>query len=135
MARHAVTSSEVVVVVGRPDVRGLHQLVRTCDAVEDLGVAAERILPVVNRAPRSPQARAELTRTVAHLRQGGLVDGAPSTMFLPPRRHLDRTHRRVDRLPDSLAGPLREAVLATLADVGPSAPAPEAPPLRLVAGE
>jgi len=135
MARQAVTTSDVVVVVGRPDVRGLHQLVRTCDTVEQLGVDVERILPVVNRAPRAPQARAELTRTVAHLRQGGLGEGAPSTLFLPPRRHLDRTHRRVDRLPEALVKPLREAVLSTLRAAGPSAPAPQMPPLRLVAGE
>lgn len=135
MARHSVATAEVVVVVGRPDVRGLHQLVRICDSVEDLGVDAARILPVLNRAPRSPQARAELNRTVAHLRQGGLGDGVPSTLFLPSRRHLERTHRDVARLPDSLCRPLRDAVLATLGSAGPATPAPEVPPLRLVAGE
>lgn len=135
MARHTVSSADVVVVVGRPDVRGLHQLVRTCDAVEDLGVDSVRILPAVNRAPRSPQTRAELTRTIAHLRQGGLGEGVPSPLFLPTRRHLDRTHRQVSRLPDSLTHPLRDAVLATVTSIGPSAPAPAVPPLRLVAGE
>jgi hypothetical protein len=90
--------------------------VRVLDGLVDAGVAAERLLPVVNRAPRSPRARAELTAAVAEL-AGGLRGGRrlASPVFVPERRRLDDAVRDGERLPAGLGQPVRTAVDAVLA--------------------
>ncbi|HEY2813253.1 MAG TPA: hypothetical protein VGJ03_07315, partial [Acidimicrobiales bacterium] len=61
MARTTAAAADVVVVVGSPGPRGVHRMVRLVAALVDVGIDGERILPVVNRAPRSPRSRAEIT--------------------------------------------------------------------------
>lgn len=125
LARTAASRAGVVVVVGVPGTKGVHSLVRVVDGLLELGVPGRRILPVVNRAPRSPRQRAELTKAVATLvaglRRGG---GVPSPVFLPERRRLDDAVRDGERLPGGLSVPVGSAVAALL-DQAPAAPADE----------
>ncbi|HET6916695.1 MAG TPA: hypothetical protein VFH56_11455, partial [Acidimicrobiales bacterium] len=67
LARAAAVRSAVVVAVGAPGMKGVYSLARLVRSLTACGVQPERILPVVNRAPRSPRARAELSRTFASL--------------------------------------------------------------------
>src|SRR5690606_26068619 len=67
IARSTAESADLVVVVGAASLKGLHSLTRTLHDFRDAGVAADRLLPVVNRSGRSPRVRAELTRALADL--------------------------------------------------------------------
>ena len=110
LTRTAVTRAGAVVVVGLPTVKGMHSLVRVLDGVRDVGVDADRILTVMNRAPRNPRSRAEITRALAELTSARLA----SPLFLPERRRLDDLVRDGERLPSSLCAPLGGAVAAVL---------------------
>lgn len=112
LARSAVTTAALVVVVGGPGTKGLHSLVRVLDGVVDHGVEAARILTVVNRAPRSARQRAELTKVIAELAAGR--DRLPSPVFVPDRRRLDDVIRDGQRLPAALCQPVGGAVSGLL---------------------
>ena len=114
MARTAASRSDVVFAVGLPGMKGLYSLVRVLDELRSFGVAPSRIVPVVNRAPKSPAARAELTTTLATLAAPG-GDALPGPVFLPDRR-IDDTLRDGTRLPNALTEPLAGAFFAL---VGP----------------
>src|SRR5205085_8227430 len=90
-ARAISARADVVVVVGLPGPKGLHRLVRLVDALVEHHVDPGRILPVINRAPRNPRARAELTAAFAQLVRP-LVAGRTAVagpIFLAERRRLD----------------------------------------------
>jgi len=122
LARAAVDRADVVVAVGTADLKGLHALIRLLWRLRSFGVPDERIVPVVNRAPRHPRARAEITRTVRSLglpagteQPGAGSHGAlAGTVFLPNVRRLDQTVRDVARLPDPLSRPLATAAMTLL---------------------
>ncbi|MEW6154264.1 MAG: hypothetical protein AB1673_09800 [Actinomycetota bacterium] len=117
MARTAAERAQVVVVVGLPTMKGLHAMVRVFDGLLGFGVAPDRLLPVVNRAPRSGRSRASLAAALAELCEpvvmaaGGL--GLPSPLFLPERR-LEEPMRDATRLPSALGHPLAGAVRAVV---------------------
>ena len=117
-ARLSTSSADVVVAVGSSSLKGVFDLVRTTRSLLASGVDAGRILPVINHAPRSPRARAELTDAL-----GTLGDLAPDVgpLFLPERRALDAVHRGATRLPDQLASPLAAAVEALVERADPLA--------------
>jgi MinD-like ATPase involved in chromosome partitioning or flagellar assembly len=115
----AVDASDVVLAVGRPGVKGVHALVRVVADLGSAGVPADRILPVVTCAPRSPRAKAELASTVAELAApalGGMPVSAP--LFLPVR-NVDAAVRDGAPLPAPLPVRVRDAVLAMRDRVGP----------------
>jgi hypothetical protein len=114
LARHLTSTADVVLVTATPTVVGVHRLVRTLGDLLELGVAGDRVLPVVNRAPRSPRARAEVTRAVADLLgpPGQALTASP--LFIPARRELDGLHRDVATLPKAIGAPLARAVAALL---------------------
>lgn len=115
MARSVTAAADLVVVVGLPGLHGVHAMLRVTRALLDHGVSGGRILPVVNRAPRGPRARAELTRAFGELI--GVGDGAddvPSPIFLADRRHLDELLRDGSRLPDGWLAPAWGPVRALL---------------------
>jgi Mrp family chromosome partitioning ATPase len=92
LARSIATVADVVVVTGLPGVQGLHRLVRVIDAALAHGVPAERLLPVINRAPRSPRARAELSRALAELTRpalGAQHGQLPGPVFIGEQRRFD----------------------------------------------
>lgn len=104
MARTAVTGATAVLVVGTPGVKGVHALGRTVNEVVAFGIEPERVVPVFNRAPRSPRARAELTAALAAL-TGGTPTWSP--VFVPERNVEDalRSGRPIPApMPQVLAG-------------------------------
>lgn len=121
MARTVTGAADLVVVVGLPGLHGLHAMLRVTRALLDHGVSGGRILPVVNRAPRGPRARAELTRAFGDLvGAGDELDPVPSSIYLAERRHLDELLRDGGRLPDGWLAPVCGPVRALLErDVAP----------------
>lgn len=115
LARTAAARADVVMAVGRPGMKGTHALVRVIGDLLDHGVPAERIVPVVNAAPKHARARADIAGAVAALlgsRAGG--DLLASPVFLPERR-VDDALRDGVRLPTALTEPLAGAFDAVLA--------------------
>jgi hypothetical protein len=119
-AVEAVRSAAVVVVVGRPGVKGTHALVRLIGDVVGAGVPAGRIVPVVNAAPRSPKARADIAVAVADLARPALGGGRmQDVVFVPVVRGVDAAMCDGVRLPSPLVK-VSAPVLAAAALVGPA---------------
>jgi hypothetical protein len=114
LARAAVQRADVVIVVGTAQLSGVHRLVRTIDRLRSFGVAAERILPVVNHAPRPPRARAELSRAIATLCAPTGELAIAGTLFVPTVRRVDAIVRDGGRLPDQLGRAMATAVTTLL---------------------
>lgn len=113
LARTVARRAGVVGVVGTPGVKGLHSMVRVVSDLLEFGVAAERLLPVINRAPRSGRARAELTSTFAELLDGDRR-GVASPIYVTERRRLDEALRDGIPLPLSMGQQVATAALALL---------------------
>ena len=129
MSRTATGQADVVLVVGQPGMKGIHSLAGVVDDLVGFGVPVDRVLPVINRAPRSRRARAELASALAALvgsRQEPTPGaGDPRTL---PASALDRAglaspifvaERRIEeylrdgvRLPSQMTTPLAGAVAA-----------------------
>lgn len=109
MARTAMGRAQVALVVGLPSIKGVHGLVRVVDGLLSMGTPAERILPVLNRAPRSAWARAGLTAAFAELTAPLLGaddrDGLATPIFVPDRR-IEEALRDATKLPSALTAPL-----------------------------
>ena len=128
LARTAVDLADVVVVVGAPGTKGVHSMLRVVRDCLTAGVAPERIVTVLNRAPRSRTARAELGRAVTELLTASNPGQALlSPVFLPERRQLDDVVRDGVPLPDALVAPVTAAVQARL-DAVPERGTPAAGP-------
>lgn len=125
MARTAATRADAVFAVGLPGMKGLHSLVRVLNELRSVGVSPSRIVPVLNRAPKSGRARAEMTATLSALTAAGGTSFGPP-MFLPERR-VDDLLRDGVRLPAALAEPLAEAFVSTVAHAAPPAAAGPVP--------
>ncbi|MDQ1402573.1 MAG: hypothetical protein QOG03_889 [Actinomycetota bacterium] len=115
MARTAATHADVVFAVGLPGMKGIHALVRILSDLLVFGVPAERVIPVINRSPRSQRARAELTQALAELmpRQ----HAARATAIHLPDKKVDEALRDGVRLPAALTEPLAGAFHAVLSRV------------------
>lgn len=131
IARATVATADLVVVVGLPGLKGLHALLRATRDVLAHGVPGERILPVLNRAPKGARARAELAAAFGTLLGREHSDvGVPSPVHQGERRHLEEAFRDGTRLPDAWLGPLTasvQAVLDATATSARSVPADPAP--------
>ena len=117
VARTVVHGADLELAVGLPGVKGTHDLVRLVRSIAAEGVPVERILPVVNRAPRSPAARAALTRALAELAPDTHV-GANPPLFLRTTSAVGSAHHRAGRMPDALCRPLGRAVRRLLLEHG-----------------
>lgn len=134
MARTAVEQADVVFAVGRPGVKGTHALVRVLGELAALGVDAERIVPVVNAAPRHPRLRAETTAALAELAAPVLGDGGtPSPVFLPERR-VEEALRDAVGLPAPLPAVLAGAFAATVGGLGATGRRPGPDPVLVAPG-
>jgi hypothetical protein len=134
MARTVASMADVTVIVGQPGLKGTLGLVRVVNAVLQFGVPSERVVTAVNRSPRAPKARAELSRALAELTARGGPGSMASPVFLPERRHLETIIRDVAPLPGPLVSPVTAAVQAVLAK-GLAAAAPTvAEPARVAPG-
>ncbi|QXC62396.1 hypothetical protein KSP35_06240 [Aquihabitans sp. G128] len=111
MARASLGAADLVVLVATPTATGVHALVSQLHDLRAHGVPGGRVLVVVNRAPRTARARAELTRVVAAL-GGGADRGEPAAgpVYVVERRGVDQLHRDVARFPAALTGPPTRAV-------------------------
>ena len=131
LARTTMSLADVVVVVGVPGMKGAHSLLRVIRDAIALGVDPDRILPVVNRAPRRGSARSELTRTMTDLLTASNPgDAVLSPVFLPERRQVDDALRDGVPLPAALVDPVTQAVrrrLDALVERVPSGPTAEEP--------
>jgi hypothetical protein len=115
MARLVTEAADLVVVVGGPGLHGLHGLLRSTRDLLEHGVAGQRLLPVVNRSPRSPRARAEIARAFGELLAAGTgAHGVPSPIHLTDRRRLDEVLRDGARLPDPWLAAVCGPVVALL---------------------
>jgi MinD-like ATPase involved in chromosome partitioning or flagellar assembly len=115
LARTTLAAADVALVVGGPEMKGLHSLLRTTRDLLELGVAPERLVPLVNRAPKSPKGRASLTRAFADLLAASSgAASVPAPIFLAPRHHLDHVLRDGSRLPDSWLAAVAGSVHAVL---------------------
>jgi len=115
LARSVVDAADVIIVTAHPGVQGLHRLVRLIGLLIDHGVQPERLLPVINRAPRTARARAEITRTVATLIEplaGPSARVLASPLFIGEHRRLDLMLRDGVGIPTSMATALATAVEA-----------------------
>lgn len=126
MARTAVAGAESVFVVGLAGMKGLHSMARVIGDVVGYGVPGVRVVPIVNRGPRSARGRAEMARTLALMLPAGAGAGMPTPVFLP-ERHVDEMLRDGVRIPDSLASPLAGAYRAVTGRAGEDARRPTAP--------
>jgi MinD-like ATPase involved in chromosome partitioning or flagellar assembly len=138
LARRVLGEADVAVVVGRPGLTGMHAQLRVVRDLLDFGVDPARIAPVVNRAPRNPRARAELSTALARLlaeaTPGGALGCTP--VFVPERRRLDEVLRDGEPPPTQIVAPLTGAVRALLDRLPAAFPAPAAAgePVAVVPG-
>lgn len=115
MARAVTQAADLVVVVGSTGMHGMHAMLRVTKDLLHHGVSGQRIVPVINRSPRSPRARAELTRTFGELLSAAAQDhGVPSPLHLPERRNLEVALRDGARLQDAWVAPVYGPVRALL---------------------
>lgn len=122
LARTAALRADLVGVVGVPGAWGIHHLVRTILALGELGIGSNRIVPIINLAPRQPKSRAALTTAVADLLRSRIANAeqlAPP-IFAPVRRNLEATIRDGDALPGAIAGPLASTFSTLLERTEPS---------------
>lgn len=129
LSRTAASNAHVVAVVGAPGAWGVHHLVRTILALSELGVPAERLVPIINHAPRNARSRSTLTSAVAELLSSRISQPelVPSPIFVPTRRSLEATLRDGDPIPGSIATPLATTIAAILTRQGLSDPLQESP--------
>jgi hypothetical protein len=123
LARSAVLHSSVVVVVGAAGMKGVHSLAGLIRALTRIGVSSGRIVPVVNRSPRNPRARAELARALAALLS---TSGAGMALAAPihvPERKVEDLLRDGGPLPAAIVDPLVDAVRVVAERQADSAPA------------
>ena len=120
MARTAMAEADVVFAVGLPSMKGLHALVRVVTELTGFGVPPSRIVPVLNRAPRSARARAALAAVLAQLAEPAAGDELAAPIHLPERA-VDTDLHDGARLPAGLGAPLAGAFHAVLTRAGDTA--------------
>ena len=114
MARVAADQADVVFAVGLPELKGVHSLVRVLEDLVAFGVDPARIVPVLNRAPRSARARAGLAAVIAELTAPFAGGRLMNPVHLPDRHDVEADLHDGARLPSSLGAPLAGAFKALL---------------------
>ena len=122
MARSVLARADVVVLVGEPSMKGLYALVRLVSELLGFGVPVQRMLPVLNRAPRNPRVRGELAASFADLlaaTAGSAGGSLPAPVHLPERK-VDEALRDGVELPRPLGQAMARAVAAVVERAGAS---------------
>jgi hypothetical protein len=132
LTRATLDVADAVVVVGLPGMKGVHSLLRVVADLVAAGVDPARIVPVLNRSPRSPRARAEHQRAFADL-VAEIDPGVFPLLHLGSNRQLERMVRDVGRLPASFGGPVGAAITAAL-DAAGDGPTSGTEPVAIVPG-
>jgi MinD-like ATPase involved in chromosome partitioning or flagellar assembly len=117
LARHTATSADSVVLVGSSTIKGLRAIARAIRQLVALGVDDDRIIVVVNRAPRNPRLRAEISRAIATLSE---VPGLRNPVFATDRKRIDQYVRDAVALPDAFCAPLARAVVHAITNLAPN---------------
>lgn len=111
MARSVVQRADVVVTVGGQGVKGILSLARTIRELLSFDIEPERIVPVINRSPRSPAKRAESTLALAAMLESvDHADHLAGPVFIPERRDLEAALRDGVALPSSMGAPILREV-------------------------
>ncbi len=140
-SRLTLGRADAVVVVGDPSTKGLYSLARLLGDLLAFGVPPQRVVTVLNRAPRSARHRAELTRALAGLLEGQLGGRELASPIHLPERRVEQAVRDGVALPSPLPGDLAAVVAAHLArpraaEATAAVPVPVAPgSLGLVHGD
>ena len=132
LARSSVLHSSVVVAVGAPGMKGMHSLAALVRSLHAIGVSSGRVVPVVNRSPRNPRARAELARALASLlgpSGSGRDEAALAGPVHVPERKVEDTLRDGGPLPAAVVDPLTHAVRVVAERQSDRAPAKSSPAL------
>lgn len=115
MARTAATRADVVFAVGEPSMKGAHALVRVVADLVGFGLPPERVVPVVNRAPKHPRSRAEIGRSLKALLEPVGAERMIAPLFLPDRG-VDDAFRDGTMLPQPIAQALAVAFHAAVSE-------------------
>ncbi|MFO7779853.1 MAG: hypothetical protein R6V28_16000 [Nitriliruptoraceae bacterium] len=120
LARASLARADLVLVVAEPSMKGLYALVRSIGDLQGFGVPLERLLPVINRGPRSARGRAALTSALARVAQASLGAGATALAnpLHVPERAVDEALRDGVALPSAMARSLARAASALLDRTG-----------------
>ncbi|MEO6989590.1 MAG: hypothetical protein ABI239_13200, partial [Aquihabitans sp.] len=137
LARATLDDADLVIAVGTPTTSGVHGLVGLLEDLRAHGVPGERTLVVINRGPRAPRGRAEMTRVLANLtgaadRPGPYV----GPVYVTARRGVDGLHRDLGRFPSAMVDPPTQGALHLLDELGPRdlTSAPDLEPVAVVPG-
>ncbi|MCB0991208.1 MAG: hypothetical protein R2770_18525 [Acidimicrobiales bacterium] len=120
MARVTALAADLVLVVGRPDLVGVHGLVGVIDALVGLGVEPDRIVPVFNGSPKSKRTRAEAAQALAELVD--IESSLRDPIHIGTVKNLDDVHRNGTLLPHSLVRAIAQPVDRALSEVEPLDP-------------
>ncbi|HET6966589.1 MAG TPA: hypothetical protein VFH58_17590 [Acidimicrobiales bacterium] len=133
MSRATALQATVVLAVGAPGLKGVHSLARLMAQMTRAGVAAERVVPVVNRSPRHPRARAESARALAGLLESYGLSPALAAPVHVPERKLEELLRDGSPLPGALVDPVTRSARAVADRLADAAP-PDTGPTRIDPG-
>lgn len=114
MARAVAARADVVLVVGRPGMKGVHGMVRTLVELLDHDVAPGRLLPVFAASAKHPRARRQATAALASLLESRDEGGQVSAPLHLPDRDVDELLLDGMAMPPALVEPLHRAVDAVL---------------------
>jgi hypothetical protein len=119
LARSTATNASALAIVGHAGLKGTHALARTIREALVLGVDSDRILPIVNAAPKDKRTRREISSALTHLVQtAGASTRLNEPVFLPTKE-TDRLLSDGQPLPKALTEPLAEAMQTLLNNAGP----------------
>lgn len=105
LSRGALLNADVVFAIGRPGLKGVYSLATLANELVDAGISSQRVIPVFNRADRSPRARARASTAFAGLLSATARSAMPSALFVADRDvEASLCDRR--RLPSPLGDPL-----------------------------
>lgn len=120
IARTTLSNADIVVVVGTATTKGVHSLCRDLRQLRSFGIPLNRLLPVVNRSPRSTRKQADAnTALSALLGQLDGLDGLRSPIHIPERRDLEDSIRDGMRLPAAIGEAIHHPVIALVDEQGP----------------
>ncbi len=131
MARVTLAAADAVFVVGTGGMKGTHAAAALVASLARFGVAAQKIVPVVSRAPRSSARRSEIRAGLEALVPDTVAAALRPPVFLP-ERHVDDAFRDAVRLPDVIVAPLVASCRLAIGSAGTVTALPQ--PRRVRAG-
>ncbi len=134
MARHSVAHADVVFVVGRPGVKGLHSQVRVINELVGAGVTPARIVTIVNEAPGRPGTKAHIAKGLAELTATLMTELPMTSPVFIPSRNVEQAVRDIARLPVPLPSLMTGAYRAVLDRLGANDHAIDRAPELVVPG-